>query len=365
MRFPGASCTYVESEILCVLRLRSIQKVQLKFEKVIIGTMTEYILCCFDSRSHKWISCSSFRKLRGGPSLHRKALFLSLLVVTLTTTTLTGILVMLSRRGPPQLVPENVTSNNNNHSNMRQNGGRISYKEEYSRNLFQVTDYSDPKSISMKESNIHEHNENPVAELSHDVREGEVSIPQQSIKLQNQDVQLQQSILQQPRASIYKNPTDLAVSITEGATPVEESQNLQATDNNYHDNVPQVTRPGQENPEDHKFDLTPQNLSIAEKLQLSGYKDVWDWTMQETDSPVFWHIPKSGGSTFKDLMGSCHRFILASEAGILEGHANDTVGSSALPNQKKILSFSGTKCSKVFLSLPISTILFISGPSYS
>jgi hypothetical protein len=257
------------------------------------------------------------------------------------------------------MVPENVTSNNtnNNHSNMRQHGGRISYKEEYSRNLFQVTDYSDPKSISIKESNIHEHNDNPVAELSHDVGAGEVRIPQQSIELQNQDVQLQQPFLQQPRASIYKYPTDSAVSKTEEATTVEESQNLLATNNNYHDNLPQVTLPGQENPEDHKFDLTPKTLSTAEKLQLSGYQDVWDWTMQETDLPVFWHIPKSGGSTFKDLMGSCHRFILASEAGILEGHANDTVGSSApLPQPKYFTLFSETKCSKY--SHPIQSLQF-------
>ncbi len=357
-----------------------------------------------------------------------------------------------------------------------------------SRRLNYFNPYNDPKSITMKED--------PTSR-------------------QNQDVQLQQPFLQQPRASIYKNPTDSEVSKTEGATPVEESQNLQATNNHYNDNVPQVTLPGQEvllqpplilpqprasiykipmtdsvtqsqepaqqyqiasptkellrpsetvsgpndssqalsfeipqhlqqqqqqntqkpiellgsaatgttgngpagmqyikelpviyqtpvqemggtdnqaieipqhllpsqqqntpkkqneietnfdtqalgqeavkswetqglqlrveeipmdeltrrwgeptaeeleekelvlpnqeqkcplsvfNPEDHKFDLTPKNLSIAEKLQLSGYKDVWDWKMQETDLPVFWHIPKSGGSTVKDIMGSC------------------------------------------------------------
>lgn len=79
------------------------------------------------------------------------------------------------------------------------------------------------------------------------------------------------------------------------------------------------------NPMEHAFDFTPKNLTIAEKLQLSGYKDVWDWKMQPTDLPVFWHIPKSGGSTVKDIMGSCHRFVMASEAGIRAGHDNDTV----------------------------------------
>lgn len=57
---------------------------------------------------------------------------------------------------------------------------------------------------------------------------------------------------------------------------------------------------------------------------LSGYKNTLD-PVEDSDIPVFWHIPKAGGSTMKDIMGACYRLILASEAGILEGHADDTV----------------------------------------
>jgi hypothetical protein len=58
--------------------------------------------------------------------------------------------------------------------------------------------------------------------------------------------------------------------------------------------------------------------------ELSNFKDSWDpW--EPTDMPVFFHIPKSGGSTIKDVMGTCHRFVLASEAGVTDGHIEDTV----------------------------------------
>jgi len=56
---------------------------------------------------------------------------------------------------------------------------------------------------------------------------------------------------------------------------------------------------------------------------LDGFKDNTD-LYEESDSPVFWHIPKAGGSTVKDIMGTCHRFTMASEAGVAEGHDQDT-----------------------------------------
>ena len=57
---------------------------------------------------------------------------------------------------------------------------------------------------------------------------------------------------------------------------------------------------------------------------LDGFKDNWD-PVEAGDQPVFWHIPKAGGSTVKDIIGTCHRFTMASEYGIVEGHENDPV----------------------------------------
>lgn len=42
------------------------------------------------------------------------------------------------------------------------------------------------------------------------------------------------------------------------------------------------------------------------------------------DVPVFWHILKSGGTTMKDIFGACMGKVESSEAGVLEGHINDS-----------------------------------------
>jgi len=57
--------------------------------------------------------------------------------------------------------------------------------------------------------------------------------------------------------------------------------------------------------------------------ELVNFKDSWD-PFEKTDIPVFWHIPKAGGSSIKDAMGGCHRFVQATEFGITDGHDADT-----------------------------------------
>lgn len=64
--------------------------------------------------------------------------------------------------------------------------------------------------------------------------------------------------------------------------------------------------------------------SPSDSDPLNGYKDTWD-PHENSDTPVFWHVPKAGGSTVKDIMGTCHRMTMASEAGISEGHGDETV----------------------------------------
>lgn len=70
--------------------------------------------------------------------------------------------------------------------------------------------------------------------------------------------------------------------------------------------------------------IEDEGTTSKQSIELSGYADLWD-PLLEDDIPVFWHIAKAGGSTIKDIMGSCHRFIMATEAGSFEGHANDTI----------------------------------------
>ena len=67
-----------------------------------------------------------------------------------------------------------------------------------------------------------------------------------------------------------------------------------------------------------------QRLQKFPLTELSHFKDNWDpW--ERSDVPIFFHIPKAGGSTVKDVIGTCHRFVMATEMGITDGHANETV----------------------------------------
>eukprot|EP00579_Thalassiosira_antarctica_P002726 CAMPEP_0201877936 /NCGR_PEP_ID=MMETSP0902-20130614/9222_1 /ASSEMBLY_ACC=CAM_ASM_000551 /TAXON_ID=420261 /ORGANISM="Thalassiosira antarctica, Strain CCMP982" /LENGTH=785 /DNA_ID=CAMNT_0048405479 /DNA_START=36 /DNA_END=2393 /DNA_ORIENTATION=+ len=64
--------------------------------------------------------------------------------------------------------------------------------------------------------------------------------------------------------------------------------------------------------------------------ELNNFKDTWD-PYDKTDIPMFWHIPKAGGSSIKDAMGGCHRFVQATEFGITDGHDADTTVAIVYP----------------------------------
>lgn len=66
--------------------------------------------------------------------------------------------------------------------------------------------------------------------------------------------------------------------------------------------------------------LTENGVPIP---SLAGFKDVWE-PMEATDTPVFFHIPKAGGTTIKNVIGTCHRMTMASEVGVMNGHDKDT-----------------------------------------
>lgn len=57
--------------------------------------------------------------------------------------------------------------------------------------------------------------------------------------------------------------------------------------------------------------------------QLNNFEDTAS-PYDKTATPMFWHIPKAGGSSMRDLMGACHRFVQATERGVADGHIFDT-----------------------------------------
>ena len=48
--------------------------------------------------------------------------------------------------------------------------------------------------------------------------------------------------------------------------------------------------------------------------KFSNYKDTENVLDRTSDVPVFWHVPKSGGSTVKRVLGGCYHFVMAAQA---------------------------------------------------
>jgi len=60
---------------------------------------------------------------------------------------------------------------------------------------------------------------------------------------------------------------------------------------------------------------------LSKSLQYLA--DLNDTQILRSDIPFFFHVPRSGGSTLKDIMGSCLGMIGASDVGAREGHKFD------------------------------------------
>jgi len=77
---------------------------------------------------------------------------------------------------------------------------------------------------------------------------------------------------------------------------------------------------------DGENELPPQEEIIEEgKEFLQPYRYFADLTTprRQSDSNFFFHIPRSGGQTIKDIVGKCLHQTLASEVGVREGHGQD------------------------------------------
>lgn len=82
--------------------------------------------------------------------------------------------------------------------------------------------------------------------------------------------------------------------------------------------------------DDHKRDLLslrrdkhnnkePIEHSYELPSQLNNLLDVVE-PHSDNETPVFWHISKSGGTTVIDIFSKCFGFVVSSEVGVTEGH---------------------------------------------
>jgi len=99
---------------------------------------------------------------------------------------------------------------------------------------------------------------------------------------------------------------------TQNQQQVEDNANIPISESEDEGVVPLLLEDVVSDPGIEKYPLT----------ELSHFKDNWDeW--DETDVPMFFHTPRAGDSTVENIMTMCHRFVMATEMGITDGHADD------------------------------------------
>jgi len=94
---------------------------------------------------------------------------------------------------------------------------------------------------------------------------------------------------------------------------------------------------------------------VADQIPLRGlsnFRDSWA-PYSKSDVPIYFHIPKSGGSSIKDVVGSCHRMVMASEFGITDGHDKDTEVAIVYP---KVPGGTGSEDRSPFVNVDTTTV---------
>jgi len=82
--------------------------------------------------------------------------------------------------------------------------------------------------------------------------------------------------------------------------------------------------------EDHQY-LVP----------LRHFADVKD-PHRPTDTAFFFHVPRSGGSTLKDMVGKCLKLVQSSEVGVRDGHGADPILQVIEINESKYVNVDTT-----------------------
>jgi len=157
---------------------------------------------------------------------------------------------------------------------------------------------------------------------------GQSTFNQSPLEWQQQQHQQQQQQQQQQPAPPQGDPSQQATPEGAGAPPPPPPEAPATTTEDSPPPPPPASSTGEVTadqvplvaPNAESALVTTSSFALEE---LNNFKDSWD-PYEKTDIPVFWHIPKAGGSSIKDAMGGCHRFVQATEFGITDGHDADT-----------------------------------------
>mmetsp|Transcript_31411 Transcript_31411/g.46318 ORF Transcript_31411/g.46318 Transcript_31411/m.46318 type:complete len:634 (-) Transcript_31411:315-2216(-) len=102
--------------------------------------------------------------------------------------------------------------------------------------------------------------------------------------------------------------TSAGIPAVQDAAPVEDASTIAATPDESASVATSSTETGGEG---------------ADLAELANFENTWE-PYNEKSIPIYWHIPKAGGSTVKDTIGACHRLVMATEFGVTDGHDQDT-----------------------------------------
>jgi len=82
--------------------------------------------------------------------------------------------------------------------------------------------------------------------------------------------------------------------------------------------------------------LEEEKKKEEKMMFMNQFSNLADYSASMMDgTALFWHIPRSGGSTVKNIMGQCLGLVGASEVGIRDGHGNDA--------ELDVIDFQGVK----------------------
>jgi hypothetical protein len=129
------------------------------------------------------------------------------------------------------------------------------------------------------------------------------------------------------------------------ATTLAPADPFTASANLLEDALPAKT----DRPNDSDMAQVAMEIPLTE---LNHFRDSWG-PYNPKDVPIYFHIPKAGGSTVKDVVGSCLRMVMASEFGVTDGHDKDTEIAIVYP---KVPGGTGAEDRSPFVNVDVSTV---------
>lgn len=173
---------------------------------------------------------------------------------------------------------------------------------------------------------------------AHAQKQAEDQLRSQAVALQQQQQQQQyQALMMQQQAMLQQQATQMAMmqNVAALGTHSQSQSQLPAAGVAMplaQEAAPEVIATNDATAATSETDAT-EETTVATSTETSGegmpleelanFEDTWE-PYNEKSIPIYWHIPKAGGSTVKDTIGACHRLVMATEFGITDGHDQDT-----------------------------------------